>query len=80
MKPEELNGNIKKITKELLEGEECTLICHICKSEAKLGRSLVLDLNAPRNNNFRQVDHRTIEFIILKNVKYVLSKGSKAAA
>ena len=37
------------------------------------------DLNAPRYNNYRQVDHRTIEFIILKNVKYVLSKGGKPA-
>jgi hypothetical protein len=28
-------------------------------------------------NKFRQVDHRTIEWIVFKNVKYVLKKGAK---
>jgi len=41
-----------------------------------MGRSTVIDLNAPIYNNFRQVDHRTIEYIIYKNVKYSL--GSKS--
>lgn len=41
-----------------------------------MGRSLVIDLDAPTSNNFRQVDHRTIKFIILKNVKYTLGKKS----
>jgi hypothetical protein len=39
-----------------------------------LGRTLVVDLNAPNSNNIRQVDHRTIEFIIFRNVKYTLGK------
>lgn len=41
-----------------------------------MGRSLVIDLEAPSFNNFRQVDHRTIQSIILKNVKYSLGKKS----
>jgi hypothetical protein len=41
-----------------------------------MGRSTVIDLNAPIYNNFRQVDHRTIEYIIYKNVKYSLGRKS----
>jgi len=40
-----------------------------------LGRSTVVDLSAKTENKFRQVDHRSIDSIILRNVKYVL-KGS----
>ena len=45
--------------------------------ENNLGRSLVIDLKSDSANKFRQVDHRTIESIIFKNVKYVLGKGGK---
>lgn len=36
----------------------------------------MIDLNHGPVNNIRQVDHRTIEYIIFKNVKYCL--GTKA--
>jgi hypothetical protein len=49
----------------------------LVESDNNLGRSLIIDLNAPMANNFRQVDHRTIEHIIYRNVKYTL--GKKAA-
>ena len=35
---------------------------------------MVVDLNAPLDNNIRQVDHRTIESIVYKNVKYSIGK------
>lgn len=38
------------------------------------GRSLVVDLNA--DGAFKQVDHRTINWIIYKNVKYSLGKSA----
>lgn len=38
---------------------------------------MVQDLNAPVYNNIRSVDHRSIDYIIFKNVKYSL--GKKAA-
>jgi hypothetical protein len=38
---------------------------------------MVIDLNAPIYNNIRSVDHRSIDYIIFKNVKYQL--GKKAA-
>lgn len=47
---------------------------HLLECENNLGRSLIVDLNAPKANNIRSVDHRTIQFIIFKNVKYSLGK------
>ena len=47
--------------------------------ENNLGRSLVIDLNSKSPSKFRQVDHRSIDYIIFKNVKYVLKKGAKAS-
>lgn len=60
----------------MLEGEQVELIGHLVKSEQHMGRSLVIDLEAPAPNNFRQVDHRTIQSIIWRNVKYSLGKKS----
>lgn len=37
----------------------------------------MIDLNADPENNVREVDHRTIEYIIFKNVKYCLGTKSK---
>jgi hypothetical protein len=65
---------LKKISKELIEGEVVEIIGHLVESDNNLGRSLIIDLNAPKTNNFRQVDHRTIDFIIYRNVKYTLGK------
>ena len=53
------------------------MTCHLVKAENLLGRSTVIDLTAKTDNKFRQIDHRTIEYIIAYNTKYVLKKGSK---
>lgn len=53
------------------------MVCHLVEAENMLGRSTVIDLNAQGENKFRQVDHRSIEFIILRNVKYSLKKSGK---
>ena len=53
------------------------MVAHMVEVENNLGRSLVIDLNAKSPSKFRQVDHRSIEFIIFQNVKYVLKKGAK---
>jgi hypothetical protein len=64
---------LKKASKSLLEGEERTLIGYLSKVEAKVGRSTVIDLELPTDRDrIRQVDHRTINWLILKNVKYVV--------
>ena len=58
----------------MLDGKLTTIISKLLKTEEKLGRSSIIDLTAPYGKGFRQVDHRTIQEIILKNVKYTLKK------
>lgn len=60
----------KKLAKELLTGKESTVVGRLTKTEGKLGRSLVVGIPG---NNFVSVDHRTIQWIIFKNVKYVVN-------
>ena len=67
------------MAKTIVKGEVCSMICHMVEVENNLGRSLVIDLKADcKDNRFRQVDHRSIESIVFKNVKYVLKKGGKS--
>ena len=61
----------KALAKQLLQGRETTLTCRLSKADANLGRSLVIELNT---NGYRQVDHRTIKWLILQNVKYTVKK------
>ena len=58
----------------MIEGEECEIDGHLIDSDNFMGRSMIVDLNAPANNNIRQVDHRTIQSIVLRNVKYSLGR------
>lgn len=36
----------------------------------------MLNLGSKSLNKFRQVDHRSIEYIIIRNVKYMLKKSN----
>ena len=56
------------------------MICHMIEVENNLGRSLVINLLADISNRFRQIDHRSIDHIVWRNVKYVLKKGGKGEA
>ena len=64
----------------MIEGEQVEIVGHLVDCENNLGRSSIIDLNAPLSNNFRQVDHRSIEWIIFKNVKYTLGKKASGEA
>lgn len=67
----------KKLAKELLQGEHCVIVGKMVNVEPKLGRSMVKNLRQKLGYNLRQVDHRTIEWIIFKNRKFVLKKPGK---
>jgi hypothetical protein len=69
----EIIKTLKKASKTLLEGEERTLIGYLSKVEPKVGRSTVIDLELSRDKyRIRQVDHRTINWLVLKNIKYIV--------
>ena len=64
-------GLLKALAHEILEGKETTITGRLSKAMGKLGRSLIIDLPT---QGFRLVDHRTLKWLIIKNVKYVVSK------
>lgn len=65
---------MKALSKELSEGKAHTITGHLIDDENLMGRSFIADLNAPKDSNVRQVDHRTIQSIIFRNVKYELGR------
>lgn len=55
------------------DGEKRVLRGRIIKPEPFLGRSKVEDLDIdPSQHRFRQVDHRTLHWLILDGIKYVV--------
>ena len=56
---------IAELVKEITEGGLCTMTCHLVNVENNLGRSTVIDLTAKTPSKFRQIDHRTIQWIIM---------------
>jgi hypothetical protein len=52
------------------DGEERVLRGRLIQPEPLLGRSMVEDLDADKKNRVRQVDHRTIQWLIVEGVKY----------
>lgn len=55
------------------EGEERVLRGRLVQPEPLLGRSQVEDLDIDRSKHrIRQVDHRTIKWLIVGNVKYTV--------
>ena len=64
-------SKVKALSKELLEGKESRIVGRLSQAAGKLGRSLVIDLPT---QGYRQVDHRTIKWLIIKNVKYIVNK------
>lgn len=54
------------------DGTPRTIRGRLVKHEALLGRSMVEDLDKNPNDRLRQIDHRTIEFIVVEGVKYIV--------
>jgi hypothetical protein len=62
---------LSKIAKEAMKGEERNLKGYLINIEPKMGRSSVIDLEIPKGeHNVRLIDHRTLNSIIIKNIKY----------
>jgi hypothetical protein len=59
----------KKDAEAVLKGENRTLVGHLVSTEPKMGRSQVVDLEET-GFNLKQVDHRTLNWLILKGTKY----------
>ena len=64
----------KALAKYLCDGKQVTMTCFKTKSEDDLGRSLVIDLAQEWGKGFRQIDHRTVEELIIYGVKYTVKK------
>lgn len=58
------SGKLNQLVKDMINGATCTMTCHMIEVENNLGRSTVIDLNAKTPSKFRQVDHRSIDWII----------------
>ena len=55
------------------DGTERTLRGKLVKPEPLLGRSMVEDLDSDdKKNRLRQVDHRTINWLVVDGVKYTV--------
>ena len=54
------------------DGKERVLRGRLVKPEPLLGRSMVEDLELKGVNRLRQVDHRTIQYLIVDGVKYLV--------
>lgn len=72
---------MKKRVKEAFKGEERILVGYLISTETGFGRSMVIDLEIKRDlakpdydNRIRQVDHRSLNWLIHKNTKYTVKK------
>jgi len=54
------------------DGNERVLRGRLIRPEPLLGRSMVEDLDLKESHRIRQVDHRTIKWLIVDNVKYIV--------
>jgi hypothetical protein len=72
---------MKKKIKEAFKGEERILVGYLISTETGFGRSMVIDLEIKRDltkpdydNRIRQVDHRSLNWLVHKNTKYTVKK------
>lgn len=56
------------------DGTERTLVGKLLDTENHMGRSNALDLQITSGNAMRQVDHRTLKSLILRDIKYTVKK------
>jgi hypothetical protein len=64
------SAKLSHISEKIARGENRTLTGYMIAPEVKMGRSKVIDLNEDAPANSRLVDHRTLNWLIFKGVKY----------
>lgn len=72
---QEYEQKVKEIVKSTYQGQERTLVGYKIGVDENLGRTLVIDLKQKYgekeyDQRIRLVDHRTINWLIYKNVRY----------
>lgn len=66
--------DMKKQFKKI-KGENRTLVGYMIKVENGFGRSNVIDLEIPHDQHrIRQVDHRSLNWLIVNGIKYIVKK------
>jgi hypothetical protein len=78
--PKEFSTKLKKAVKEALDGIERTMVGRHYGSVNELGRVSFIDMEEPKDlgkdydTRVRQVDPRTINWIVCRGIKYVVKK------
>lgn len=69
-KREDYNKTVSEVVKMLFEGEERTITARIISIDKLRGRLMVKDLYAAQGDDIRQIDPRTLNWLIIKNVRW----------
>ncbi len=64
------NSDVFTVNFDKQDGTNRTMVARLTDTENHMGRSNVIDLETDDKNNRRQVDHRTLHYLILRGVKY----------
>jgi hypothetical protein len=63
---------LRILNKAVAGGEDRVLVGFLKDCEPFMGRSAAIDLNVAGPHKERQIDHRTVEELILNRIKYIL--------
>lgn len=73
-KLENVRDSVFTVNFDKQTGENRTLTGYLISTEPKMGRSQVIDLEIVTGHAERLVDHRTLNWLISKGIKYELKK------
>jgi hypothetical protein len=71
-KREDYNKAVEEAVSILIDGEERTITCRILSVDRLRGRLSVIDLEIEDKHNIRQLDPRTLNWLIIDGIKYIL--------
>lgn len=71
-KRDDYNKSVEEAVDILFKGEERTITGRIISVDRLRGRVTVVDLDKEGRDNIRQIDPRTLNWLIIDNIKYVV--------